>query len=47
MRDYARDVLDAALATGGEVQRLPLPLQFRVAPEPLWLIRPPPQDAAA
>lgn len=35
------------VATDGEVLRLPLPLQFRVAPEPLWLIRPPPQDAAA
>ena len=29
------------VATDGEVLRLPLPLQFRVAPEPLWLIRPP------
>jgi diacylglycerol kinase family enzyme len=28
------------VATDGEVLRLPLPLQFRVAPEPLWLIRP-------
>lgn len=29
------------VATDGEVLRLPLPLRFRVAPEPLWLIRPP------
>jgi diacylglycerol kinase family enzyme len=29
------------VATDGEVLRLPLPLEFRVAPEPLWLIRPP------
>lgn len=29
------------VATDGEIVRLPLPLQFRVAPEPLWLIRPP------
>ena len=30
------------VATDGEVLRLPFPLQVRVAPEPLWLIRPPP-----
>ncbi len=38
------------VATDGEVLQLPLPLQFRVAPEPLWLIRPPaplPEQAAA
>jgi len=29
------------VATDGEVLRLPLPLEFRVSPEPLWLIRPP------
>lgn len=29
------------VATDGEVLRLPLPLEFSVAPEPLWLIRPP------
>ena len=29
------------VATDGEVLHLSLPLQFRVAPEPLWLIRPP------
>lgn len=29
------------VATDGEVLQLALPLQFRVAPEPLWLIRPP------
>jgi diacylglycerol kinase family enzyme len=28
------------VATDGEVERLPSPLQFRVAPHPLWLIRP-------
>ena len=28
------------VATDGEVQRMPLPLRFRVAPEPLWLIKP-------
>jgi diacylglycerol kinase family enzyme len=28
------------VATDGEILRLPLPLEFRVAPEPLWLIRP-------
>jgi diacylglycerol kinase family enzyme len=35
------------VATDGEVLRLPLPLDFRVAPEPLWLIRPAPQAEAA
>ena len=30
----------AKVAIDGEVLRLRLPLQFRVAPEPLWLIRP-------
>lgn len=29
------------VATDGEILRLPLPLEFCVAPEPLWLIRPP------
>ena len=29
------------VATDGEVLRLPLPLEFSVASEPLWLIRPP------
>jgi diacylglycerol kinase family enzyme len=29
------------VATDGEILRLPLPLEFRVAPQPLWLIRPP------
>ena len=28
------------VATDGEVQRMPLPLRFCVAPEPLWLIKP-------
>jgi diacylglycerol kinase family enzyme len=28
------------VATDGEVLWLPLPLEFRVSPEPLWLIRP-------
>ena len=28
------------VATDGEVQRMRLPLQFRVAPHPLWLIKP-------
>ena len=28
------------VATDGEISWLPLPLHFRVAPEPLWLIRP-------
>lgn len=38
------------VATDGEVLQLALPLQFRVAPEPLWLIRPPgavPERASA
>jgi len=35
------------VATDGEILRLPLPLQFRVAPEPLWLIRPAPEHAPA
>jgi diacylglycerol kinase family enzyme len=29
------------VATDGEILRLPLPLEFSVAAEPLWLIRPP------
>lgn len=33
------------VATDGEVLQLALPLQFRVAPEPLWLIRPPERAA--
>ena len=32
------------VATDGEILRLPLPLQFRVAPQPLWLIRPDPES---
>jgi diacylglycerol kinase family enzyme len=38
------------VATDGEVLWLPLPLEFRVSPEPLWLIRPSapaPERAAA
>lgn len=38
------------VATDGEIVWLPLPLQFRVSPEPLWLIRPSapaPERAAA
>jgi diacylglycerol kinase family enzyme len=35
------------VATDGEVLRLALPLDFCVAPEPLWLIRPLPQQGAA
>jgi diacylglycerol kinase family enzyme len=30
------------VATDGEVTRLPLPLVFRVSPEPLWLLKPEP-----
>ena len=39
----------AKVATDGEVQRMDMPLHFRVAPEPLWLIKPArdePEDAA-
>jgi hypothetical protein len=28
------------VATDGELNRLEMPLLFRVAPEPLWLIKP-------
>ena len=34
------------VAPDGEILRLPLPLQFRVASEPLWLIRPAPESAS-
>ncbi len=35
------------VAADGEVRRMPLPLRFRVSPQPLWLIRPLPQSDAA
>lgn len=34
-----------SVATDGEVFRLALPLRFSVAPEPLWLLAPAPDDA--
>ena len=34
----------AKVATDGEVQRMDMPLHFRVAPEPLWLIKPGPGE---
>ncbi|OUM03990.1 diacylglycerol kinase [Variovorax sp. JS1663] len=34
----------AKVATDGEVQRMAMPLHFRVAPEPLWLIKPEPGE---
>jgi len=34
----------AKVATDGEVQRMDMPLHFRVAPEPLWLIKPAPGE---
>ncbi len=33
------------VATDGEVTRMALPLVFRVAPEPLWLLKPEPEPA--
>ena len=35
------------LATDGEVAWAQMPLHFRVAPEPLWLIKPPAATAPA
>lgn len=35
------------VATDGEIVRLPLPLRFCIAPQPLWLIRPAAQPGAA
>jgi diacylglycerol kinase family enzyme len=32
------------VATDGEIHWLPAPLQFRVAPQPLWLLAPAPED---
>ncbi|WP_077000147.1 diacylglycerol kinase family protein [Variovorax sp. KK3] len=34
----------AKVATDGEVQRMAMPLHFRVAPEPLWLVKPRPGE---
>jgi hypothetical protein len=44
---WPQTVRSIKVATDGEVLRLALPLQFRVAPQPLWLIRPLPEAAAA
>jgi diacylglycerol kinase family enzyme len=43
---WPQTVRSIKVATDGEILRLALPLHFRVAPQPLWLIRPPPDQAA-
>ncbi|RZL66074.1 MAG: diacylglycerol kinase [Variovorax sp.] len=35
------------VAADGEIQWMQMPLTFRVAPEPLWLLKPPPGSAVA
>jgi len=44
---WPRTARHVKVATDGEILRLPLPLEFRVAPDALWLIRPTAQAEAA